>query len=342
MSDRLATSPRDISHYHISLEEAHTLLAQASLAVLLRDPDANDHTESGPLARYAADHWVTHAQVENVASRVRDGMEYLFDLDKPYFEAWARVHDIDPHPGFGPDDIRPDLERGARPLYYAALCGFHELVEYLILKSPQYATARGGFWGCALHSASFAGHLQIVRSLLRHGVVVDVRDYDNCTPLTYTSIVGHRDVVQCLLEHGANVDLPNHYHITPLMRAASFGHVDVVRLLLEHSADVHSQDRSGRTPLHAAMEYFDGGGDYPRVVRLLLEYGANPNARDTNRRTPLHILLENDKLDVLQLLLEYGADVNAEDMHGKTPLQMSLELCSEEVTQLLSRYSGRE
>ncbi|KAH8992295.1 hypothetical protein EDB86DRAFT_2806249, partial [Lactarius hatsudake] len=34
MSDRLATSTGDISQYHISLEDAHTVLAQASLGVL--------------------------------------------------------------------------------------------------------------------------------------------------------------------------------------------------------------------------------------------------------------------------------------------------------------------
>ncbi|KAI9438390.1 hypothetical protein BJY52DRAFT_1217465 [Lactarius psammicola] len=87
MSDRLAMSTRDISQYHISLEDAHTVLAQASLGVLLRNPDVNNDADSTPLAQYAAEHWVTHAQVENVASRVRDGMEYLFDPDQPYFEA---------------------------------------------------------------------------------------------------------------------------------------------------------------------------------------------------------------------------------------------------------------
>jgi hypothetical protein len=95
MSDRLATSRRDISQYHISLVDAHTVLAQASLAVLLRDPDVNGHVDSAVLAGYAAEHWMTHARVENVASQVRDGMEDLFDPDKPYFEAWVQLHDID-------------------------------------------------------------------------------------------------------------------------------------------------------------------------------------------------------------------------------------------------------
>ena len=137
MSDRLATSRRDISQYHISLLDAHTLLAQASLAVLLRDPDVNGHTDSGVLAVYAAVHWTTHAQVEDVASQVRDAMEDLFDPSKPYFEAWLRLHDIDNEDrDLFPN--MPDTEPGARPLYYAAFYGFLELVEHLVLKYLQY------------------------------------------------------------------------------------------------------------------------------------------------------------------------------------------------------------
>src|ERR1700761_8145353 len=48
MSDRLAASMREISQYHINLEDAHTLLAQASLAFLLRDPDINNHAHNAP------------------------------------------------------------------------------------------------------------------------------------------------------------------------------------------------------------------------------------------------------------------------------------------------------
>src|SRR6266702_7267675 len=248
MSDRLASSTGDISHYHISLEDAHTVLAQASLGVLLRDPDVKHAADSAPLARYAAEHWVTHAQVENVASRDRDGMEYLFDPDKLYFEAWVTLHNVDPY-------FRnlPDSEPGARPLYYAALCGFHELVEHLTLEYPQSASARGGLRGTALYSASFAGHLQIVRSLLRHGMGVDVRGFLNKTPLQYASESGHRDVVQCLLDHGADVNSQENDRSTPLNGAAHGGQFDVVRVLLEHNADVHSRDEVDSTPARRNM-----------------------------------------------------------------------------------------
>jgi hypothetical protein len=302
MSDRLAMSPGDISQYHISFPDAHTVLARACLGVLLRDLD--DIKSADPLARYAAEHWVAHAQVEDVASRVRDGMERLFDPDKPYFEAWIQLHNID-HYGF---DQGTHPEPGAGPLYYAALCGFHELVEHLILKYPQCASARGGGRGTALHSASFAGHLQIVQSLLRHGVDVDVRGDVNRTPLIVASISGHCDVVQCLIDHGADVNSHQDHHDTSLIWAAYRGHVDVVRILLKHHADVNCQGEADGTPLHNALWDSDlAKGDRFQTVRLLLEHGAGADTEDINGETPMARALELGLDDIVQLLYEFGA-----------------------------------
>ncbi|KAN0127958.1 hypothetical protein V8E53_014212 [Lactarius tabidus] len=341
MSDRLATSRRDISQFHISLLDAHTLLAQASLAVLLRDPDVNGHADRGALAEYAAKHWMIHARVENIASQVRDGMEDLFDLDKPYFEAWVQLHDLDAEHRNSFQNM-PDSEPGARPLYYAALCGFLELVEHLTLKYPQYANARGGFCGTALHSASFEGHLQVVRLMLRHGVDVNVRDSGEDTTLLLASWKGHGHVIQCLLEHGANVELRDPYGNTPLTLAASHGHVDAVRILLEHNADVNSQDNRGQTPLHDVVGDESFKADRPQIARLLLKHGANPNARNHQLQTPLHLVSVGPVLlDVLRVLLEHGADLDAEDKDGNTPLQLSLKGGHDEVTRLLSGHSSK-
>ena len=216
MSDRLATSRRDISQFHISLLDAHTLLAQASLAILLRDPDVDGLADSVALSGYAAGHWTTHARFENIASQFRDGIEDLFDPDKPYFEAWVKLHDMDAEIAKNYPDT-PDFEPRARPLYYAALYGFLELVEHLTLKHPQYASARGGFYGTPLHSASLEGYLQVVRYLLRHGVDVNVRNSADETPLLLASREGHLDVVQCLLEHGADTNLLDNDYNTPLL-----------------------------------------------------------------------------------------------------------------------------
>ena len=341
MSDRLASSRREISQYHISLLDAHTLLTRASLAVLLRDPDVDGLADSGALAGYAAEHWTTHAHVKNIASQFRDGMEDLFDPDKPYFKAWVELHDMDAKNDtyFGGT---ADSEPRARPLYYAALCGFLELVEHLTLKYPQHASATGGFWGTPLHSASFGGHLQVVRYLLQHGVNVNVRDSENDTPLLLASFKGHLDVVQCLLEHGADINLLDNYHAAPLTWATFHGHVNVVRLLLEHNAETNPQDVDGYTPLHDVVRGDRFNAERSQIVRLLLKHGANPNARDHALQTPLHLVSERaDLLDVLRLLLEHGADLDAKDKFGRTPLQVSLESGHDEVTRLLSEYSNK-
>jgi hypothetical protein len=312
MSDRLATSMRDISQYHISLEDSHTVLAQACLGVLLRDSDFSNDLTSAPLAGYSAEHWVTHAVVGNVASRVRHGMEPLFDSEKPYFEAWVRLHDMDTdHNLHFPRASDP--EPGARPLYYAAFCGFYELVEHITLKYPQYASARGGRCGTPLHSASIAGHLQIVRSLLRLGVGVDVRAHANRTPLLLASTSGHHDVVQCLLDHGADVNAKDDDHNTPLNWAAFCGYIDVARVLLEHNADVNARNSDGRTPLHEAITGTEATGDYPRVVRLLLENGADASARDFKHQTPFQLVqLMPTQIELSHILIEHGADITAE------------------------------
>jgi hypothetical protein len=41
-SARLATSSQDVSRYHIALEPAHTILAQACVSVLLQLPDPDE------------------------------------------------------------------------------------------------------------------------------------------------------------------------------------------------------------------------------------------------------------------------------------------------------------
>ena len=96
-SDRLALSSADVSRYHIVLEPAHTILAQACLGVLLRlDDHVNpDNVGNIPLATYAAQYWVDHAGFEKVAPRIQDVMEYFFDADKSHWAAWCWVQMID-------------------------------------------------------------------------------------------------------------------------------------------------------------------------------------------------------------------------------------------------------
>ena len=343
MSDRLATSAKDISRFHIALEDANTLIAKACLGFLLRDPvDASD-TATAPLARYAAEHWIAHAQVENVASWIRDGMESFFDPERPYFSAWVKSNNTGDRGWLS--GLKSKFQPAAAPLFHAAFYGFNEIVEHLALNYPQYVNAISGGAGTALHSASAAGHVEVVRSLLKCGADVDARGVVGLSPLQLASSRGYPDVVQCLLDHGADVKFQDDDRMTSLSHAACAGHLEVIRMLLEHNADIHTPDKDGLAPLHSAVSgrYSNLKSNNPQVVRFLLDHGANPDARDNKHQTPLHLVLSSSltlslRLEIARILLARGAAVDAEDEKGMTPLQVASAKEWEEMVQLLSEY----
>jgi hypothetical protein len=95
-STRLAKATDIISRrYHVSMTPAHTLVAQASLGILLSlDKDVTrDSLEDFPFAEYAAEHWVDHAQFKDVSRHVEDGLRRLFDPNKPHLAICVWIHD---------------------------------------------------------------------------------------------------------------------------------------------------------------------------------------------------------------------------------------------------------
>jgi ankyrin repeat protein len=336
-SSRLASSSADVSRFHILLEPAHTILAKACLGVLLRlDEDMDeDHVEkSFPLARYAAEHWVDHAQFEDVSSQIREGIEDLFDPDKPYFAAWLLVHDIDTNPPsrsalyhFAVFHKGPNTPT---PLYYAALCGFHDMAEHLIMKHPQQVNVNGGHYVSPLGAALGREHLDIAQLLYEHGADVDVQGLQGWTPLYVAPSRGHREIVEWLLSHGADPNFrSDREFMTPLHEAAMYEEVEISRILLQHEANPNAIDHSGQTPLHEASKQ-----GHINVARLLLEHGADVNAQDHYRSTALHLASKQGKVEVTRMLLEHGADLDAEDKEGRTAFQVA---SGHDIAKLLSK-----
>jgi ankyrin repeat protein len=341
-SPRLASSTGDVSGFHISLEPAHTILAQACLGVLLRLDNEDKEYSIGnkfPLAQYAAEHWVDHAQFGTVASHARKGMKHLFDPGRPHFAAWLRLHDRDTPLvsssalGFFERFDKSD----PTPLYYAALCGFYDLTEHLITEHQQDVKAHSGYLVTPLVASLAGNHFHIAQLLFNHGADVDVRGYQNRTPLFSASTKGSLDIVQWLLDHGADANVGIDYlSWTPVFTAANMGHVEVVRILVRHNADIKARDDSGRTPLHIATQY-----SRIDVVRLLLGHGVDVNARNNDHSTPLHMASEEGNLEVVNLLLECGADVEVEDNEGKTAVQLASAGGHDEVARLLSDHGAK-
>jgi ankyrin repeat protein len=273
-SDRLQTS--DIGHvcdYYISLEPAHTLLAQACVAVLLQLDEKVDRERVAtfPLAKYASEHWLDHAKFENIHSQFQDILKHLFDPKRPNLRACIWVHNvevkyIDNLGDYSSAKQPPPLK--ATPLYYAVFCGFSELAEWLITTHAEDVNAKCYDDKTPLHVASQEGHVDAVRVLLDRGAHVNSQDCEGWMPLHYASRMGNLKVVQLLLEHEAALNTRTDSDSSPVYLASQWGHLEVVRLLGDRRADVHIPGLSG-TPFQAAT--LTGHHD---VAQLLLEYGA--------------------------------------------------------------------
>ena len=334
-SDRLRTSKiRNLRYYHTPLDAAHTILARACLTVLLQLDENVDkeRLDTFPLAFYAAQHWVDHAKYHNVVSRIQNPIQELFNSSKPYLAAWTWIHDIDSNQVRKTIDA---LEERPKPpkataLYYAVLCGFSALADYLISTQGENVNAECGNHGTPLHAASYEGHLDAARVLLTHRVDMNTTDKNNRTPLCSAYDGGHLDVMRLLLKRGADVDV--YYDAAGLLlHEASFrGRTDVVHLLLQHNADANARNRSKETPLHHASIR-----GQTKVVQLLLEHKAIVDVQSSSRRTPLYRASELGHLEVVRMLLRHGADVHIRGGECWTPFQVATVLGHLEVAQLL-------
>ncbi|KAI9434710.1 hypothetical protein H4582DRAFT_1855810 [Lactarius indigo] len=334
-SNRLASCVGEESRFHIRLESAHTILAQASLGVLLRlDEQVDRDSITGfPLAQYAAMHWCDHVNFENVLSHVKDGIDELFDTDKPHFVVWVWLHNVD---GSSMSGKSPGQAKGS-PLYYAVQIGNLALVEYVLSKRPQDVNANGGFWckGRAI------GAIRLTAAHYRGGVVfVGFESAGSSVPkcnsfygtLLHTAIAeSDVEIVWLLLENGADLNIRGYNDEVPLHHASREGFPDIVRWLLDHGVDLEAQRSDQSTALHLAA--------YPgclEVVEILLEYNAKVNARDSRGRVPLHDAANNGRLEVVRLLLKHGGNVNARGNDGMTPLDEAKENGYTEIVELLS------
>lgn len=190
-----------------------------------------------------------------------------------------------------------------------------------------------------LMQAAMAGHVKVVKLLVRKGANVRARAHAGftcslgCSALDYAAQGGHEEVVAYLLRKGAPANTRDKHGITPLMNACRQGHVGTVRMLVKHTKKqgLGKADYFGRTALHVATE-----NGHEKVVAYLLRKGAKANSRDKNGGTPLMAACKGGHLAVARLLVYYlrayyrlsgwlgqGLEMNCHD--GSTALHYAAE-----------------
>ena len=220
--------------------------------------------------------------------------------------------------------------------------------------------------------------VEIVNYLISRGVDVNRHnDRRNGETVLHRAVLGQRpetavEIVKTLVSHGAVVDAKCHAGTTPLLRVAVIAPnstlapaaVEVVRYLISQDADVNVKDRNGNTPLglarseeikallRAAGATYDllnaaRSGTLADVRSCLARGERGDQTTDLQNNTPLHLAAQsNSDVEVVRHLLSVpgggSALVNAKNIVGDTPLHRAAQSSSnvEVVRALVSAPGG--
>ncbi|XP_076030914.1 protein fem-1 homolog B-like isoform X1 [Oratosquilla oratoria] len=199
------------------------------------------------------------------------------------------------------------------PLLIAARNGHEKAVRTILKFSPdleQEATVKFDGYviegASPLWCASGAGHLGVVKMLVRAGANVNHPTRTNSTPLRAACFDGRLDIVKYLTEHEADIHIANKYNNTCLMIAAYKGHLDVVQYLLELGARPDERAHCGATALQFAAEC-----GHVKIVEELLKHNAKIT-KNEHGMTPLIAAAERTRADVVEFFIS-RSDITREE-----------------------------
>lgn len=183
-------------------------------------------------------------------------------------------------------------------------------------------------------TASRAGSVEKVRTLLSEGGSPDVRDRNGNSALNLAAARGDEAMADLLLAARADVQVPNLSGVTPLMSAAYAGRPALVQKLLAAGARIEPVDRvkknaaiyaaaqgctaclgalaSAGQPLDVALDggltllMWAAGYGHEDTVQWLLARGVDPSRRDGRGKRAVDIAADAGFLGVVKRL-EMGA-----------------------------------
>ncbi|TGO80148.1 hypothetical protein BELL_0014g00180 [Botrytis elliptica] len=203
--------------------------------------------------------------------------------------------------------------------------------------------------GTALHYASFQGHLNTMKELLKAGADPNARNRWGETPLHVTAGHGRYQACQVLLSAGANMlsrDHENHcpihcavqkehHHIVEIMIKQSASS-DIIHLYGNHGAELEIIKPSHGTPLMGACYY----GCYD-MVALLLRKGAKTtcNKHDGTQMTAVEEARHHP--DIVALLKKFE-DKGVEALNEPRPALLANMVRVEECMNRISKEEEQE
>jgi ankyrin repeat protein len=199
------------------------------------------------------------------------------------------------------------------PLWFASMCGRHEIAELLISRGADVNAVLNGN-ADALYCAERTGDEQMQALLLKHGARTTVE-----------RVAGHKDreTARAILEEripgtSLNVEAPTLTELAEQMLwAAGSCDAEIVRMCLPYMTRKSDDPWWNYVLMHATL---------PESFKLVLEHGVNPDATGVGGHTTLHHLAtatvsDEHRVTRATLLLDAGASLQKRDqLLQSTPL----------------------
>ena len=143
---------------------------------------------------------------------------------------------------------------------------------------------------------------------------------DELNKRLYDAVLKDRNSeIKSLLKQGADVNVKDINGWTLLHRASFWNRIDIAKFLIENGADVNAKDKNGETPLYLVS------WDLVDIAKFLIENGADIDAQNKDGWTPLHLAAFWCKIDIVKVLIENGADPFIKNINGQTALDLCVD-----------------
>lgn len=219
---------------------------------------------------------------------------------------------------------------GWTPLISAIYCENERMFDVLMLKGVN-VNLKNFEEQTPLHIACIRGNIDMVRTLLDAGAFINVKDRNDMTPLNCASKFGRAEVCELLLSYDANKYIQNIDGFSPVHTASQHGHIDVLKVFAEDSDYLLTCDSKN----NLSCLYYAASNGHQDCALFLIAKGAPLDEIYPGNRCLLHVAILNDMPFLKNQLIQEGYGINNIDLSGFSSLHYAAERNDEESCRLL-------